>query len=127
VRIAKRDMAENLKRSQKKAKGSMSKTRRLYRCGKREPSTKCPSPRAITTQEALTLLESAVSYCEAAGLKVQAANGDNGTLGLFIPSAHYVLTDNGTHAVFRLDPREVSAQEQAATQGVGSVAESSQG
>jgi hypothetical protein len=56
----------------------------------------------LTPAMALTMLESAVSYCQAAGLHIQAANGDNGTLGLFIPGAHYVLTDNGTRAAFRL-------------------------
>lgn len=122
MRIAKRDMAGNLKHFQKKGKGSMSKTKRLYRCGKREPGTKCPSPRAITAQEALTMLESAVSYCQSAGLKVQAANGDNGTLGLFIPSAHYILTEGGTHAVFRLGA--ISAQGAAS---IGTVALSAQG
>ena len=81
----------------------MSGTKRYYRCGKRRPSTKCPSPKAITAQEALAMLESAVSYCQSAGLKVQAANGDNGTLGLFVPGAYYLLTDNGTRALFRLD------------------------
>jgi hypothetical protein len=56
----------------------------------------------LTPAMALTMLESAVSYCQAAGLHIQAANGDNGTLGLFIPNAHYILTDNGTRAAFRL-------------------------
>ena len=56
----------------------------------------------LTPEMALTMLESAVSYCQAAGLHIQAANGDNGTLGLFIPGAHYVLSDNGTRAAFRL-------------------------
>ena len=62
----------------------------------------------LTPAMALTMLESAVSYCQAAGLHIQAANGDNGTLGLFIPGAHYVLSDNGTRAAFRLG--RVSAQ-----------------
>jgi hypothetical protein len=72
----------------------------------------------LTPEMALTLLESAVSYCQQSGLNIQATNGDNGTLGLFIPNAHYVLTDNGTRAAFRLgafyqardDAPRVSAQ-----------------
>ena len=56
----------------------------------------------LTPAMALTLLESAVSYCQQSGLNIQAANGDNGTLGLFIPNAHYIITDNGTRAFFRL-------------------------
>ncbi len=102
VRIAKRVTAGNLKHFPKKGRCNMKKTRQYYRCGKREPSTKCPSPRAITAQEALTLLESAISYCQSAGLTVSALNGDNGTLGLFVRGAHFLLTDSGTHAAFRL-------------------------
>jgi hypothetical protein len=41
-----------------------------------------------------------VSYCQLAGLKVAAANGDNGTLAILIPNAHYI--SNGTSAEFRL-------------------------
>ena len=90
----------------------MSATKQKYtKCVKREPGAKCPKPRAITAQDALAMLESAVSYCQAAGLNVSATNGESGTLGLFIPGAHYVLSDNGTRAAFRLGamPR-VSAQ-----------------
>jgi len=64
----------------------------------------------ITAQEALTMLESAVSYCQSAGMKVQAINGDNGTLGVFIPGAYYLLTDNDTRAVFRLGAMSVHAE-----------------
>ncbi len=78
----------------------MSKTKR---------SARRKDPKPITAQDALTMLESAVSYCQSAGLKVNAANGDNGTLGLFIPGAHYILTDNGTRAAFRLGAVSVSA------------------
>jgi hypothetical protein len=56
----------------------------------------------LTPEMALTLLESAVSYCQAAGLHIQAANSKDGTLGLFVPGAHYIITDNGTRAFFRL-------------------------
>ena len=112
----------------------MSKTRRFYKCGKREQDAK--GPRAITAQEALTLLESAVSYCQLAGLKVQAANGDDNTLGLFIPNTHYILTDNGTRAAFRLgavlaQPKptdaDVSAQsDRTLTRSLGTRAQEAQ-
>jgi hypothetical protein len=109
ARIARRGMAGNSRPFPKKGKGSMSKIRHYSRCGKREPRMKCPRPRTITAQEALALLESAVSYCQSAGLAVQAANGNNGTLGLFVPNAEYILADNGTHAVFRLSARKPAA------------------
>lgn len=90
----------------------------------------------LSPEMALAMLESAISYCQSAGLKVYAANGDNGTLGLFIPNAHYILTDDGTRAAFRLgalpSPRgdgapigtpsaRVSARD-AATIGISSAA-----
>lgn len=56
----------------------------------------------LSPEMALAMLESAIAYCQQAGLKVYAANGDSGTLGLFIPNAHYVLSDDGTRAAFRL-------------------------
>lgn len=69
----------------------------------------------ITAREALSLLESAVSYCQLAGLQVSAVNGDNGTLELFIPNAHYLLTKSGTRAMFQLTaqdkPMGVAGQE----------------
>ncbi len=82
------------------------------------PSRKRKELRPVTVLEALAMLESAVSYCQSAGLKVRAANGDNGTLQLIIPGAHYVLTDGGTRAALRLGP--VSVQGQA--QGIGTPA-----
>ena len=98
----------------------MSKTRRVYKCGERKQYAK--GPRAITAQEALTLLESAVSYCQLAGLKVRAANGENDTLTLFIPNTHYILTDNGTKAVFRLGASLVQAERTNGTSiGTGEV------
>ena len=60
----------------------------------------------LTPAMALTMLESAVSYCQQAGLQVQAANGAD-TLTLHIPNAYYTLTNNGTSAAFRL--RDVAA------------------
>jgi|GEM_PF-2060985 hypothetical protein len=75
----------------------------------------------ITAQDALSMLESAVSYCQQAGLTVGAANGDNGTLGLFIPNAHYLLTDNGTRAVFRLGALGV-ARDDAPSIGTAKIA-----
>jgi sarcosine oxidase gamma subunit len=65
------------------------------------------------------MLESAVSYCQQAGLQIAGENADEKNadqagLVLFIPGAHYVLTDNGTRAAFRLDAARVSAQDAGA-------------
>jgi len=81
----------------------------------------------LTPAMALTMLESAVSYCQQAGLQVQAANGDNGTLGLFIPNAHYVLTDNGTRAAFRLGAFYQARDERGAVSNGTSARVSAQG
>ena len=98
----------------------MNKIRRGYiKTTRQAAGTKCPSPRAITAQEALSLLESAVSYCQSAGLNVQAQNGTNGTLGLFIPNAQYVLTDGGTRAAFRLHLPLRTVQGSAHPDGIG--------
>jgi hypothetical protein len=106
--------------SRTEGKDSMSKTRRVYKCGKRKQDAK--GSRAITAQEALTLLESAVSYCQLAGLKVQAANGENDTLTLFIPNAHYTVTDNGTKAAFRIGASLAEAERTNGTSiGTGEV------
>ena len=92
----------------------MSKTKHIYKCTRHAQGAKCPSPRAITPQEALAVLESAITYCKSAGLQVSAANGDNGTLGLFIPNAYSILSYNSTRVAFRL-----GAMPQAA--GIGTV------
>jgi Resolvase, N terminal domain len=86
-----------------KGKDIMSKTKHVYKkCTKHAQGAKCPSPRAITPQEALILLEDATHYCQSAGLQVSAANGDNGTLGLFIPNAYCIPSNNNTRMAFRV-------------------------
>ena len=80
----------------------MSKTKHIYKCTRHAQGAKCPRPRAITPQEALAVLESTITLCQSAGLQVSAANGDNGTLGLFIPNAYSILGDNSTRVAFRL-------------------------
>jgi hypothetical protein len=109
-------MAASLNFSQRKGNDNMSRTKSHTR----GVTARRHKPVPITAQDALDMLASAVSYCQQAGLKVGAANGDNGTLGLFIPNAHYLLTDDGTRAAFRLgafsqsvvrdDVHDVSAQ-----------------
>lgn len=84
----KQDAPNAPKRERTRGKSKQAKTRRV-------------TP-TITMQEALELLESAVSYCQLAGLRVRAANQDDGALAVFIPNAHYILTDDGTRAAFRL-------------------------
>jgi hypothetical protein len=80
----------------------MSKTKHCCKCAKHAQGAQCPSPRAIKPPEALTLLEGAITCCRSAGLQVDAANGDNGTLGLFIPNACTILNENSTRVAFRL-------------------------
>lgn len=63
-----------------------------------QPQTRRVTP-SITAPEALQLLESAVSYCQQAGLGVNAAN-EQGALALFIPRARYIVTDDGMRAAF---------------------------
>ena len=48
------------------------------------------------------MLQSAIGYCQRAGMSVQAANSGGG-LVLTIPGARYALTEDGTAAEFRLD------------------------
>jgi hypothetical protein len=75
--------------------------------------TRRRSQTAITTREALEILASAVSYCQLAGLKVEAVNR-RGTLALFIPGCSYILTDNGTRTDFRIGtPPAQSAKPEA--------------
>jgi len=81
----------------------MPQTNKNTTSGARARKRKTQDP--LTPAMALAMLESAVSYCQQSGLKVGAANltqNGAGTLGLFIPNAHYVLSDNGTRAAFRL-------------------------
>lgn len=47
----------------------------------------------ITTAEALQILQSAIGYCQQAGLVVKAANRKAG-LTLTIPGAYYTTVDN---------------------------------
>lgn len=56
---------------------------------------------SITATEALQLLESAVSYCQQAGLQVNALN-EQGALCLFIPHAQYSVSEDGLRAAFQL-------------------------
>jgi hypothetical protein len=101
-------MAASLNCSQRKGNGNMKRTK---------PSGK--KAITITAHEALQILASAVSYCQQAGLQVQAANGAD-TLTLHIPNAYYTLTNDGTSAAFRL--RDVAAH-RADAPGVSAHAE----
>ncbi len=84
---------------------------------KTKPKGKQHESEPITPSQALELLESAVSYCQQAGLQVSAVNDDHGTLTILIPGAFYMLTDNGTHAAFRLQPAEERVDEAPDTTG----------
>lgn len=81
----KQDAPSAIKPTRTRRKPTQARTRRMT-----------PS---ITAPEALQLLESAVSYCQQAGLGVNAAN-EQGALCLFIPRARYIVTDDGMRAAF---------------------------
>jgi len=70
--------------------------------GTRNVTARQRTPKPVTLIEALAMLESAVSYCQAAGLTITAANSDSDALCLYIPNAHYIITDNGTRAAFQI-------------------------
>lgn len=55
----------------------------------------------LTAQEALQILQSAIGYCQQAGLTVQAANSGTGLM-LTIPGAYYTTVENGTEVTFAL-------------------------
>lgn len=98
----------NARNARKGNKGQHKATRTQTR--KARPNT------AITAPEALQLLASAVSYCQQAGLRVNASNEISPTgernLVLFIPHAQYIVSDDGARAAFRL------AQETAPGEGL---------
>ncbi len=54
------------------------------------------------------MLQSAIGYCQAAGLTVQAGNSSRG-LALTIPGASYALTDDGKRAEFRIGTSQLPA------------------
>jgi hypothetical protein len=61
--------------------------------------TKRNAGEPLTAQEALQILQSAIGYCQQAGLAVQAAN--SGTdLVLTIPGAYYTTSDSKTEVAF---------------------------
>ena len=66
------------------------------------PRTKRGTVQSVTPEQALQMLQSAIGYCQVAGLTVQAANCDAG-LVLTIPDVGYALTPDGNGAEFRLE------------------------
>jgi hypothetical protein len=106
---ARQNMAASLIYSPMKGNRNMTKTKqdapsaRKAKSERRKPSqarTRRMTP-SITAPEALQLLESAVSYCQQAGLGVTAAN-EQDALCLFIPRAQYIVSTDGTRAAFQL-------------------------
>lgn len=69
----------------------MSKTSRSGNGGKRSGQRRATTAPA-TPAEALQLLQSAVSYCQQAGLLVRAVNRPAG-LALLVPAAHFEVND----------------------------------
>lgn len=64
----------------------------------------------ITAEEALQILQSAIGYCQQAGLKVQAANSGTG-LTLTIPGAYYTTVENSTEVTFHMGTRPAEEQQ----------------
>jgi hypothetical protein len=60
---------------------------------------------ALTAEEALQILQSAIGYCQQAGLAVQAANSGTG-LTLTIPGAYYTATDERAGVTFHIGTPE---------------------
>ena len=55
----------------------------------------------VTAQEAVNILQSAIGYCQQAGIAVQAHNGPEGVT-LTLPGVFYTMTNNGTAAEFHI-------------------------
>lgn len=55
----------------------------------------------VSAEEALQILQSAIGYCQLAGLRVQGANGDAG-LTLIIPGVFYSTGNTDKGMAFRL-------------------------
>ncbi len=65
------------------------------------PRTKRGAVQPVTPEQALQMLQSAIGYCQLAGLAVQAANSDAGLL-LTVPGVDYALTADRSSAEFVL-------------------------
>ena len=72
------------------------------------PRTKRGTVQPVTPEQALQMLQSAIGYCQVAGLAVQAENSDSG-LVLTLPRVAYGLMPDGSSAEFRLDAAEVAS------------------
>ena len=59
----------------------------------------------LTAQEALQILQSAIGYCQQAGLAVQAANSGTG-LTLTIPGAYYTTANEKSGVTFHIGTPE---------------------
>ena len=55
----------------------------------------------VTAQEAVSILQSAIGYCQQAGITVQAHNGPDGVT-LTLPGVFYSVTTDGTAAQFHI-------------------------
>lgn len=55
----------------------------------------------VTAQEAVSILQSAIGYCQQAGIAVQAYNWPDGVT-LTLPGVFYTVTNNGTEAQFHI-------------------------
>lgn len=55
----------------------------------------------VTAQEAVSILQSAIGYCQQAGIVVQAHNGPEGVM-LALLGVFYSVTNDGTAAQFHI-------------------------
>src|SRR5512143_3678752 len=65
------------------------------------PRTKRGAIQPVAPPQALQMLQSAIGYCQMAGLAVQAANSDAG-LVLTVPGVAFDVSPDGASAEFRL-------------------------
>jgi len=55
----------------------------------------------VTAQEAVSILQSAIGYCQQAGIAIQAHNGPDG-VALTLSGVFYTVTNDGTAAQFHI-------------------------
>ena len=68
---------------------------------KKNENGKKAKAQPITAQEAVSILQSAIGYCQQAGIAVQAYNWPDGVT-LTLPGVFYRMTNNGTAAEFHI-------------------------
>lgn len=75
-------------------------------------TTKRSGQKPVTGLEALQILQSAVGYCQQAGMTVQAANKPEG-LTLVILGGYYVISSNAAQFLFSVGDAHTSQDNEA--------------